>query len=142
MLTLACSILFMGIYYGNIWRSQDFPFLSQLLYDSTSNSTVFAEYNLTSILTPDNVIDRAGLEAQGIPYMTGTYIAYLITSNMGITAAIVHMCLWNWDDIKAGFFFLSPTYLKKLTQPSFWIFWKGGKTKVISRHLSTEKSPY
>jgi len=124
-----CIILFMGIYYGNIWRSQDFPFLSQLLYDSTSNSTVFAQYNITQILTPQNFIDRAGLEANGIPYLTGTYVTYLITTNCGCTATLVHMCLWNWDDIKAAFSFLLPSNLKKLLQPSFWIFWKGGKTK-------------
>jgi hypothetical protein len=48
---------------------------------------------------------------------------------MGLTATIVHMFLWNFDDIKAGWSFLHPTQLKKLLQPSFWIFWKGGKTQ-------------
>ncbi|TVY27147.1 Oligopeptide transporter [Lachnellula hyalina] len=126
---ILCIVLFMGIYYGNIWRSQDFPFMSQLLYDTSSNSTVFAEYNLTAILTPENFIDQAGLKANGIPYLTGTYVAYLITTNMGCTATLVHMILWNWDDIKQGFFFLSPSNLKKLLQLSFWVFWKGGKSK-------------
>ncbi|KAE9366497.1 OPT superfamily oligopeptide transporter [Stipitochalara longipes BDJ] len=72
---LLCTVLFMGIYYGNIWESQNFPFLSQLLYDNSSNSTSFSPYNLT------------------------------------------------------GFAFLSPTNLAKLVQPSFWMFWKGGKSR-------------
>lgn len=126
---LLCIVLFMGIYYGNVWESQNFPFLSQLLYDNSSNSTVFSPYNLSLILNSNNEIDRAGIEENGIPYLTGTYIGYLITTNMGLTATIVHMFLWNFDDIKAGWSFLHPTQLKKLLQPSFWIFWKGGKTQ-------------
>lgn len=90
---LLCIVLFMGIYYGNLWRSQDFPFLSQLLYNGSSNSTSFSTYNLTSILTPNNEIDNAALAANGIPYLTGTYVGYLITTNMGITASIVHASL-------------------------------------------------
>lgn len=126
---ILCIVLFMGIYYGNIWRSQDFPFMSQLLYDSASNSTVFSEYNLTQLITPEHQIDQAGLKANGIPYLTGTYVAYLITTNMGCTATIVHMLLWNWADIKAAFFFLHPDSLKKLLQPSFYLFWKNGMSK-------------
>jgi len=123
--TLLCVVLFMGIYYGNVWDSQNFPFLSQLLYDNTSNSSVFSTYNLSLILTPENEIDKAGLEANGIPYLTGTYIGYLITTNMGLTATIVHMFLWNFDDVKAGWAFLLPRNLKKVLTPQFWMFWKG-----------------
>ncbi|KAH6672407.1 OPT oligopeptide transporter protein-domain-containing protein [Halenospora varia] len=126
---LLCIVLFMGVYYGNIWESQHFPFMSQLLFDDASNSTVFSEYNLSLILTPQNEINRTGLAEHGIPHLTGTYLAYLITTNMGCTAALVHMFLWNWSDIKAGFFFLHPTNLKKLLQPSTYMFWKGGLSK-------------
>lgn len=125
---LLCIVLFMGIYYGNIWESQSFPFMSQLLYDNTSTATNFSTYDLKLLLTPENFINRAGLEENGIPYLTGTYIGYLITTNMGLTATIVHMFLWNFDDIKNGWYFLHPSQLKKVLQPSFWTFWKGGKT--------------
>ena len=30
--------------------------------------------------------------------MTATYIGYLITTNMGTTANITHMFLWNFDE--------------------------------------------
>jgi OPT oligopeptide transporter protein len=125
---LLCIVLFMGIYYGNVWESQNFPFQSQLLYDNSSNSTSFSQYNLSLILTPENEINRAGLEQNGIPYLTGTYVGYLITTNMGLTATIVHMFLWNFDDIKAGWAFLAPSNAAKLLQPSFWKFWKGVKS--------------
>lgn len=122
-------IFFMGIYYGNLWNSQNFPFLSQLLYDNSSNFTTYSPYNLSLILNPDNTINTAAVTENGVPYLTGTYIGYLITTNMGITAAFVHMFLWNYDDIKTGWSFLSIANIKKLALPSTWIFWKGGKTK-------------
>ncbi|KAH8884906.1 OPT superfamily oligopeptide transporter [Thozetella sp. PMI_491] len=121
---LLCTILFMGLYYGNIWDSQNFPFLSQLLFDQTSNSTNFVTYNLTAILTPDNEIDVDAVQAVGIPYMTGTYIAYLITTNMGVTATLVHMLLWHYDDIKEGWSFLTVENLKKLLSAETWLFWR------------------
>lgn len=99
---IGCYILFMGVYYGNVWRSYDFPFLSQELFDGASNSTNFIVYNQTLILNENFEVDQTLLEQQGIPYLTGTYIAYLITSNMGLTATLVHMLLWNFDDMKAG----------------------------------------
>jgi OPT family oligopeptide transporter len=94
---LLCIVVFMALYYGNIWEAQNFPFLSQLLYDQSSNSTNFVEYNMTTVLTANHEINATAVEAQGIPYMTATYIGYLITTNMGITAALVHMFLWNYD---------------------------------------------
>lgn len=126
---LLCIIFFMAIYYGNIWNSQNFPFLSQLLYDNSSNLTRYSPYNVSLILTPQNEIDAAAVVENGVPYLTGTYIGYLITTNMGITAGFVHMFLWNYDDVKAGWSFLSIASLKKLLVPSTWIFWKGGKSK-------------
>lgn len=58
-----------------------------------------------------------------------TYISSILTSNMGMTAAIVHLLLWNYDDIKDGWAFLRPTNLRKLVDPAFWRFWEGGETK-------------
>ena len=33
-------VVFLGLYYSNIWRARDFPFLSQLLFSPSSNSTL------------------------------------------------------------------------------------------------------
>jgi hypothetical protein len=130
---LLCIVLFMGLYYGNIWESQNFPFLSQLLFDQTSNSTNWVEYNLTAILTPENEINSTAVAEAGVPYLTGTYIAYLITTNMGITAAIVHMLLWNYDDVKEGWSFLTPRNLKKVFTPSFWLFWRSSEDPEVHK---------
>lgn len=117
------------MYYGDIWKSQSFPFLSQLLFNATaSNSTFYAEYNQTLILDSSYRINEDALAAQSLPYLTGTYIVYLITSNMGATAALVHMALWNFDDIKQGWAFMAPENLKKMLRKDYWVFWKGQET--------------
>jgi len=127
---ILCIVLFMAIYYGNLWDSQSFPFLSQLLYDGrVSNFSSYAEYNVSTILTANNEIDHAALAENGIPYLTGTYIAYLITTNMGSTATIAHMFLWNFNDIKAAWSWASPSSIKAFMSGSSWKFWQGGESK-------------
>ncbi|KAK0385397.1 hypothetical protein NLU13_7873 [Sarocladium strictum] len=121
---LLCIVVFMGVYYGNIWNSLQFPFLSQLMYEGSSNETNFVEYNLTTILNKDNLIEGSLVQQQGYPWLSGSYVVYLITTNVGITAAIVHLLLWNYGDLKAGWSFLSPSNLRKLGRASTWTFWK------------------
>ncbi|CAD0012917.1 unnamed protein product [Aureobasidium pullulans] len=81
---IGCVILFMGLYYGNLWRAQDFPFLAQVLFTGESNGTYYAEYNQTLILNSKMEIDQTLLDTVGPPYLTATYIGYLITSNMDL----------------------------------------------------------
>ena len=109
---IGCTMLLMALYYGNMWRAQDFPFLSQLLFDASSNSTNFVVYNQSAILDANNEINKAALQLQGIPWITPTYIGAIITTNMGFTATFIHMLLWNYDDIKSGWSFASMSNLK------------------------------
>jgi hypothetical protein len=69
---ILCIVLFMALWYGNVWRAQDFPFLSQVLFTAESNGTYWAEYNQTAILNADNTINQEKLDAYGLPYMTAT----------------------------------------------------------------------
>jgi hypothetical protein len=48
------------------------------------------------------------------------------------------MFLWNFDDIKAGWAFLTPSNLAKFLQPSFWTFWKAGKSEEEHRRKALE----
>lgn len=117
------------MYYGNLWESQNFPFLSQLLFNGTdSNSTSYSTYNQSLVLNSEFLIDESKLAQESLPYLTGTYIAYLITSNMGLTAALVHMAIWNYNDIKEGWSFASPSNIKKMFTKDFWLFWKNEET--------------
>ncbi|SJX64286.1 related to OPT1-High-affinity glutathione transporter [Sporisorium reilianum f. sp. reilianum] len=121
---IGCIILFMGLYYGNIFRAQDFPFLSQELFDGASNGTNAFIYNQTAIMTPEFIIDQDALHAQGIPWLTASYLGYLITSNLGLTACFTHMLLWNYNDISAGWSWLYPSELKRtFAQPDWYKFW-------------------
>ncbi|KAG4420066.1 hypothetical protein IFR04_006825 [Cadophora malorum] len=121
---IGCIIFFMGLYYSNTFRAQDFPFLAQQLLDGSSNGTNFVTYNQTNILNAKFEVDDQLLAAQGIPYLTASYLGYLITSNMGFTATFVHMLLWNFDDIKHGWQWLSPSNLKaKFSAKNSWKFW-------------------
>jgi hypothetical protein len=104
------------------------PFLSQSLFNATSTFTNYTVYDQNLILSPDFTIDEAKLAAEGVPYLTGTYIAYLITSNAGLTATLVHMLLWNWDDLKGAWSWAHPRNLKKLLDPKTYLFWRQTET--------------
>ncbi|KAG9691583.1 OPT superfamily oligopeptide transporter, partial [Aureobasidium melanogenum] len=121
---IGCILLFMGLYYANMWRAQDFPFLAQVLFTGESNGTYYAQYNQTLILNSKMEIDQALLDNVGPPYLTATYIAYLITSNAGFTATFIHMFLWNYEDIKAGWAWAKPSNLRKLFKPQTYKFWQ------------------
>lgn len=85
-------------------------------------------YDQSLILKPDFTIDNVKFAAEGVPYLTGTYIAYLITSNAGLTATLVHMLLWNWDDLKGAWSWAHPRNLTKALDPNFWMFWRNNET--------------
>ncbi|CAM1503347.1 Fc.00g081230.m01.CDS01 [Cosmosporella sp. VM-42] len=107
-------ILSMALYYGNIWRSKDFPFMSQLLYDPSSNATNSIAYKETSIMNPDFTVNSTMVEEVGVPYLTATYMNYLITSNAGLTATFVHMLLWNYAEDSLGWTWITMQRLKRL----------------------------
>ncbi|KAM0469059.1 hypothetical protein ACHAP7_010270 [Fusarium lateritium] len=121
----------MGLYYGNVWRARDFPFMAQLLYDGSSNTTNHVPYNETSIMNPDFTVNTEALDKAGLPHLTATYLNYLITSNAGLTATLVHMFLWNYDEISLGWSWVTLTNLKKLLRPETYFFWRqtGGRTE-------------
>lgn len=122
---VGCYILFMALYYCNMWRAQDFPFLSQSLFNGTSsNGTNYYVYNQSLILDSNFEIDQVAFLREGIPWMTPTYIGYLITSNMGMTATLTHMLFWNWNDLKAGWSWAAPGNLMRLVRSDSWKFWQ------------------
>ena len=125
---LGCIIFFMGIFYSNTWRAQDFPFEAQQLFNGTSNVSNYVEYNQLLILNDQFEVDDAKLAAQGIPFLTGSYLGYLVTSNMGFTATFVHMLLWNFDDIKYGWQWARPSNLKRFFRGNTYRFWENQET--------------
>jgi hypothetical protein len=114
----------MGIYYGNIWRAQDFPFLSQLLFSPASNATSYIVFNQTQVLDANGHLDEAKLAVEGVPFMAATFASYVLTQNLAITATITHLILYNWDDLKSAWAFISVENLKSLTTLEGWKFWE------------------
>jgi OPT family oligopeptide transporter len=97
---ISCILLFIGLYYGNVWRAQDFPFLSQLLFSQSSNSTMFVVYNQTAILDANKELDPILLDAIGLPFFTATTASYILTTNLSIGATLLHVLLFNFNAIK------------------------------------------
>ncbi|KAI0529874.1 OPT oligopeptide transporter protein-domain-containing protein [Xylaria digitata] len=139
---ISCIILFLSVYYMNIWRAQDFPFLSQLLFSQDSTSSKYVIYNQTEILDDRNVLLPSALEKEGIPYFAGTYAMFLLTNNLAVTATISHLLLWNWDDVKTGYSFLSPRSIRKALSPRSWNlkFWQD--QSHVNRQDDKEKDPH
>ena len=121
-----CIILFSAAYYGNVWDAQNFPFLSQEIFSETSNASNPVLWNQTAVIGPDNRINQAALDAQGLPYFATTYALNLLVTNMSVTCAMVHLILWNWTDMKAAFRMFTPANLRNLFDFKNWSlnFWR------------------
>ncbi|KAF2665474.1 OPT superfamily oligopeptide transporter [Microthyrium microscopicum] len=126
---LLCIAVFTGVYYGNIWNALKFPFISQLLYTEESNGTNFVQFNQTAVLNEDMQIDMAKVAEQGLPYFASTFAVYILATNLSITATFSHLLIWNYDDIKNAWAFLTPSSLKRLTKARTWQFWKHDDSK-------------
>ena len=119
---LLCICVFMGVYYMNIWRAQDFPFLSQLLFSAESNGTSYVQYNQTAILGANNEVDPAALAVQGLPFFSSSYTLSLLTTNLAIAATFVHLLLWNYGDISSAWGFVNMASIKRALHPKKWNF--------------------
>lgn len=130
-----CIIIFCGVYYGNVWEAQRFPFLSQSLYNGNSTYGNFSLFDQSVILDEHNVLNETALKETGIPYLTPTYTVYLIATNLSIAATFTHMFLYHWDLMMLTLGFFRPNRLllfaKDLLKRDTWLFWK--QPKVDSR---------
>ncbi|KAG1841045.1 OPT oligopeptide transporter [Suillus subluteus] len=121
---LLCMVVFVAVYYNNIWKAQNFPFLSQLLF--YENGT---QYNQTLILDANYEIDPTLLAEQGVPYYSSTWIVYLLSSNLasspnGLAATFTHLLLWNWDDMRSAWSWMTLSSIKKTWANFDWKFWQ------------------
>lgn len=72
--------------------------MSQALFNDEGGS-----YNQTAILTPENNVDPSKLATVGLPRYTTTYVISQMCYNFSLGAAIVHVLLWHWPDLKRAF---------------------------------------
>ncbi|KAF8447559.1 OPT oligopeptide transporter protein-domain-containing protein [Boletus edulis BED1] len=121
---ILCIVVFVAVFYGNIWKSQNLPFLSQLLF--YENGTM---YDQLLILNSNFEVDPTLLAEQGLPYYAGTWVVYLLSTNLGLAATFTHLFLWNRDDLRGAWSWMSPSNLRKWWQDFRlenvnWRFWK------------------
>ena len=127
--TTLCIVVFAGAYYTNVWNAQKLPFISQVLFSDASNSTNGIQWNQTAVIGPDNIIDKAALAIEGLPWFATSYVIALVVTNMAVTAAITHLSLYFWPEVKEACAFISPTFFKRLLRPRTWKlnFWESGR---------------
>ncbi|KAI0351216.1 OPT oligopeptide transporter [Trametes cingulata] len=92
--TFFCYILMAGVYYGNLWRAKDFPFMSQAIFAEDGS-----QYNQTALLT-NGRFDEKKYEQLGPAFFSATNALYLMTSNLSLGATFTHVFYWHWQDIK------------------------------------------
>ncbi|KAJ3474399.1 hypothetical protein NLI96_g12479 [Meripilus lineatus] len=85
-------------YYNNVFGARDLVFMSTSLFGKDGKV-----YNQTAILTPEYSLDPSKLQEIGLPRYTTTYVVSQICYNLSLGAAIVHVFLWHWDDLKRAF---------------------------------------
>ncbi|KUI57842.1 Oligopeptide transporter 5 [Cytospora mali] len=134
-----CVALTIGAYYGNVWRAKDFPFMAQDLFKLYDNGTTTV-YDQTQILDSDNVVDDAKLEAYGLPWFATSNAMSMLVMNMAITAAVVHVFLWNWNDLKFMFTWMTPSGVKEKFNSVNWKFWT--KSERVEVFPGTEGDPH
>jgi OPT family small oligopeptide transporter len=91
---MICILAMSLTYYKNTWNAQNFPFMSQSLF--YENGT---EYDQLAILDEHFRLDRAKLEAEGLPYFSAAQILWKIGGNLAIGATIMHVIVWYGKDI-------------------------------------------
>ncbi|KAG0699662.1 OPT oligopeptide transporter protein-domain-containing protein [Suillus ampliporus] len=123
---ILCMVVFVAVFYNNIWESQNFPFLAQLLF--YENGTI---YNQTLIMNSNYEVDPTLVAEQGLPFYAGTWIIALLSTNLGLAATFTHLLLWNKDDLRAAWNWMNMDTLRSWRANFDWKFWKhSGKREV------------
>ncbi|KAF8491247.1 OPT oligopeptide transporter [Gautieria morchelliformis] len=85
-------------YYSNVFNGGNLVFMSTSLFGPDGSV-----YNQSAILTPDFKLDPSKLAQVGAPRYTTTYAISGLAYNLGLGAAITHVFLWNWAELKSAF---------------------------------------
>ncbi|KAJ7903340.1 OPT oligopeptide transporter [Mycena olivaceomarginata] len=116
---ILCIIVFVAVYYNNIWNAKTFPFLSQTLF--YANGSV---YDQLLILNDKFEVDPTLLAEQGLPFYSSTWVVQLLATNLGMAATFTHLLLWNRDDLRGAWSWMTPSALKRSWADFNWKFWQ------------------
>ncbi|KAG1875141.1 OPT oligopeptide transporter protein-domain-containing protein [Suillus tomentosus] len=116
---ILCTVVFVAVFYNNIWESRNLPFLAQLLF--YENGTV---YDQTLIMNSNYEVDPTLVAEQGLPFYAGTWIVNLLSTNLALAATFTHLLLWNKDDLSAAWTWINMDTLRSWRANFDWKFWK------------------
>lgn len=85
-----------GVHFSGLWYADYLPFSSSTSYDNTA-----AEYNVTKILTSEYTLDLAKYEAYSPLFLSTTFALCYGLSFAAISAVVVHVALFNGQEIWA-----------------------------------------
>ncbi|RPD65255.1 OPT oligopeptide transporter [Lentinus tigrinus ALCF2SS1-7] len=91
-------IVLTACYYTNVFNGRDILWMSTALFNDEGGS-----YNQTAILTPQNTLNSSALTTVGLPRYTTTYAISQMCYNFSLGAAIVHVLLWHWPELRRAF---------------------------------------
>lgn len=69
----------------------------------SSAQTIFTKHNQNATYIPNNPLDPAKLAVYGAPRYTTTYAISQLAYNLSLGAAIVHVLIWNWRELREAF---------------------------------------
>jgi len=101
--------------------------LPQELFDE--NGTI---YDQRLILNNKLEVDPTLLAQQGLPFYAGTWVVYLLTSNIGITATFTRFLLWDRNDLRAAWSWVNVQSLRQMWAEFDWKFWRADGKKEVS----------
>ncbi|KAJ7874394.1 OPT oligopeptide transporter [Mycena leptocephala] len=118
-----CMIAFCACFQMNVWNTQNFPFLTQLLF--YENGT---EYNQLAILNDDFTLNYDKLAVQGLPWYAASQLLYKVSRTIYIGAALTHFLVWHakrvYNIIRAGREGIDDPHFKKMkTYPEMSNWW-------------------
>lgn len=87
-------VAFCVSYHYNVWYGQNFPFLSQSLFNFDGS-----RFNQTSILDENFLLDRAKLADVGLPWFASSQVISKVGWNMAIGATVTHVLIWYGKEI-------------------------------------------
>lgn len=116
---ILCIAVFIAVFYGNVWKARNFPFLSQVLF--YENGTL---YDQSLIMDANYQVDPQLVAEQGLPYYASTWVIYLIATNLALAATVTHLLIWNRNDLRAAWTWFSPASFQHTWNKIHWRFWK------------------
>ncbi|TFK60969.1 peptide transporter MTD1 [Pluteus cervinus] len=92
--TVICIIACCACFANNIWNGQNFPFLSQTLFNE--NGT---RYDQLRILDEHFRLVPSQLDAVGLPWFASSQVLAKIGANLAVGATFTHVFLWYGQEI-------------------------------------------